>query len=116
MTAGWASDIANRISSTEIQVTRSSAWKQAKPYPLTAWGLRGATINNVVFMTGQDCAIPLSYILIFVIEGGESYPRSYDSIYKYENGVWSLAGRMKTKRNLHSVSVVRKDQILPNCI
>ena len=40
----------------------------------------------------------------------------HDSIYKYEEGVWSLVGNMKTPRKYHSVSVVRKDQILQNCI
>ena len=42
------------LSSTEIQVTRSSEWKTVQPYPLAVSGLAGATINNVVFMTGQN--------------------------------------------------------------
>ena len=44
----------NILTSTEIQVTRASAWKEVQPYPLAVRGLSGATINNVVYMTGQD--------------------------------------------------------------
>ena len=50
---GW--DGSNSLSSTELQVTRGSAWKEVAPYPLAVYGLRGATINNLVYMTGQDC-------------------------------------------------------------
>ena len=42
------------LSSTEIQLTRTSEWKEAKSYPLAVIGLRGATIGNTVFMTGKD--------------------------------------------------------------
>ena len=51
VTAGWDGD--NYLSSTEIQLTRTSEWKKVQPYPLSVQGLRGATINNVVYMTGQ---------------------------------------------------------------
>ena len=39
-------------STTEIQVSRSSEWKQVQSYPLHVSGLSGATINNIVYMTG----------------------------------------------------------------
>ena len=45
------------ISSTEIQVTRISKWKKLQPYPLSVYDLTVATINNVVYMTGQDCQL-----------------------------------------------------------
>ena len=45
----------NDLSSTEIQVTRTSKWKQVQSYPLSVRALRGATINSFVYMTGQDC-------------------------------------------------------------
>ena len=42
------------ISSTEIQVTRTKAWEIKEPYPHSVSQLTGATINNIIFMTGKD--------------------------------------------------------------
>ena len=54
VTAGYDYDDGDKhLSSTEIQLTRTSEWKEVEPYPLSVDGLRGATIDNVVFMTGQ---------------------------------------------------------------
>ena len=51
------------------------------------------------------------------IVGGRRYGEPiYDEIYKYQDGVWSLADKMKTKRVVHSVSVVSKHDILSNCL
>ena len=54
MTAGYDYDDGdNYLSSTEIQLTRTSQWKEVQSYPVSVFGLRGATIDNVVYMTGQ---------------------------------------------------------------
>ena len=99
------------MSSTEIQLTRSSEWKEVQSYPHSAVGLKGATLNNVVYMTGQDN--PKHYILILVFVGGYD-DEQYDSIYKYdaEADQWALAGNLQTKRFSHAVSVVKKSQVV----
>ena len=51
VTSGYDGD--NYLSSTEIQLTRTSEWKQVQPYPVAVDGLTGATIGNIVYMTGQ---------------------------------------------------------------
>ena len=41
------------LTNTEIQISRFSAWREVASYPHYAVGLKGATINNVVYMTGE---------------------------------------------------------------
>ena len=53
LVTGGYNDIDYFLSATEVQITRFSPWKEAAHYPLAVTGLRGATINNVVFMTGK---------------------------------------------------------------
>ena len=45
VTAGY-DDGDNYLSSTEVQLDRSSQWREVQPYPLSVYGLSGATIDN----------------------------------------------------------------------
>ena len=73
MTAGYYYDQKDRnynygfkyLSSTEIQLTRTSEWKTVQPYPLSVEGLRGATIKNVVYMTGQKLSPTLQILHMY---------------------------------------------------
>ena len=40
------------VRSTEIQRTRSSSWEIVAEYPIAVKGLSGATINNIIYMSG----------------------------------------------------------------
>ena len=53
VTAGYDDNLTH-IKSTEVQLTRSSSWQVVEDYPLALGGLRGATINNIVYMTGGE--------------------------------------------------------------
>ena len=53
LVTGGYNTVDHFLSATEVQITRFSPWKEAAHYPLAVTGLRGATINNVVFMTGM---------------------------------------------------------------
>ena len=90
------------IRSTELQVTRSSPWKEVAPYPLAVSGLSGATMGNIVFMTG----------------GRDDDEKYSDKIYKYDeqNDQWRAAGNMKANRAWHAVSVVDRKFIFSNCL
>ena len=87
------------LSSTEIQVTRSSAWQQVAQYPLSVEGLRGATLNNIIYMTG----------------GGIGSSGDSNDVYKYERGKWTLAGKMNEPRENHAVQVVDKKDVEKFC-
>ena len=41
------------VSSTEILVTLAGVWRTVGPLPTAVYGLRGATLNNRVFMLGE---------------------------------------------------------------
>ena len=108
------------LSSTEIQVTRSSEWKEVESYPLSGWGLKGAKINNEVYMTGQNSNLTYLYIRIIVIVGGGNDKEKiwYNNIFKFdaETEQWTLVGKMKEKKAHHAVSVVNRANILQNCL
>ena len=46
-------DVSNYLSSTELLVETASAWILTGELPSPRYGLRGATIDNKVFMTGN---------------------------------------------------------------
>ena len=48
------------LSSTEILVTLAGVWRTVGPLPTAAFGLRGATLDNRVYMTGECTDIYLS--------------------------------------------------------
>ena len=43
------------LSSTEILVTLAGVWRTVGPLPTAVRGLRGATLDNTVYMTGEGC-------------------------------------------------------------
>ena len=49
----WRDDDYTRLSSTEILVTLAGVWRTVGPLPTAVWGLRGATLDNRVYMTGE---------------------------------------------------------------
>ena len=51
--AGGGDDDYNSISSTEVLASTSSAWVLANSLPRSMYGLRGVTIANSFFITGE---------------------------------------------------------------
>ena len=50
------------------------------------------------------------------IAGGGNDEQYHDEIYKYENGEWTIAGNMKTKKYFHSVSIVKGEDFKNFCL
>ena len=48
-------DEANYLSSTEILVTLAGEWRTVGRLPTALYSLRGATLDNTVYMTGEWC-------------------------------------------------------------
>ena len=54
MAGGWGPGAIQALDTTEILSTiNAEEWKEAASLPYSAWGLRGATLGNTVFMTGE---------------------------------------------------------------
>ena len=56
----------NRLSSTEIMVTLAGAWRTVAPLPAALAGLRGATLNNMIYMLGETY-MNMIYILTYIV-------------------------------------------------
>ena len=53
LVAGGSDGNLDKLSSTEIMVTLPGKWRSVGPLPAAVVGLRGATLDNMVFMTGE---------------------------------------------------------------
>ena len=61
----------NPLSSTELLVESSDAWTMSTPLPRAVDGLRGATLGNIVYMTGGSyCYCIMSSVIIICNTGG----------------------------------------------
>ena len=49
----WRDDDYTRLSSTEILVTLAGVWRTVGELPTAVSYLRGATLDNTVYMTGE---------------------------------------------------------------
>ena len=72
--AGGIGNGPNFLSSTEILVTLAGEWRTVGRLPTAADGLRGATLDNTVYMTGDYCTeifieCSCSYTLFFQEDG-----------------------------------------------
>merc|ERR1711874_488118 len=80
------------LSSTELLVgLTASAWVNTGELPSLRIGLRGANIDNRVFMTG-----------------GSKHPSDYDDILEFDplTGEWKLVDKMIQARQYHAVSTI----------
>ena len=53
--AGGSGAGGNSLSSTEILVTLAGEWRTVGSLPTAVYGLRGATLDNTVYMLGEWC-------------------------------------------------------------
>ena len=53
------------LSSTEVLTVDSPAWTMATPLPRSLGGVRGISLDNIVYMTGKVYYIVLYYIVLY---------------------------------------------------
>ena len=56
-----------RLSSTEILIHGSSSWTNSAPLPTHRAGLRGATLNNKIVITGDDMWYKIVSFIVYNI-------------------------------------------------
>ena len=62
---GWTDH--GRINSTEIfEVGVSKQWTEVSPLSKSRMELRASTVNNVIYLTGEDSAVDRSLISLFI--------------------------------------------------
>ena len=98
----------NTFSSTEVY--REGRWSTVGPLPAMVHGLKGVTVDNIVFMTGEVLIHGvLNLILLFV--GGFNDFEDFSDIWQYdpETEAWALAIYMRGVRTYHAVTAVNYD-------
>ena len=61
----WRDDDYTRLSSTEIIVTLAGVWRTVEPLPSAVAGLRGATLDNRIYMLGETNMIHISAYIVW---------------------------------------------------
>ena len=105
-----------RTISTEILVSGATSWTQVGDLPtVPITGLRGASINNKIIMTGNEYLVQFNFIYKYT--GGVAASMTYDYVLSFNNtdGSWAQVGNMRKPRGYHAVSVVPLDQIIDYC-
>ena len=117
----------NFIATTEILRTINGRWTKAGNLPKALQRLKGATLDNTVFLTGkcrslytmnvQHVQCELLLLCALTIPGGDDSDDAYSAILRYDpsNDVWTTAGQMREKRKHHAVAVVDRDTVEDRC-
>jgi len=84
------------LSSTETLQLGERAWRESTALPRPLFGLRAATLDNIIYITGG-------------YDGGNYR----DEIYKLDTKTmnWVEVARMKTPRRFHGLSVIKFSQV-----
>ena len=106
------------LASTEVY--HGGQWLTVEPLPAAVMGVRGATLDNTVYMTGESSLQTITYTHTYsFVEGGWDNKRKEHrpEIWRYsaESGSWSLAIYMRTERSYHAVSVVNYHDYVDYC-
>ena len=105
--------------STELLVHGAAQWTRSGSLPSPRRGLRGASINNKVIVTGEKLC-SLSYNIIINSGGYDAsiHVDHLDDILQFEpeSGEWLQIGTLKHKRSHHAVSVINFNSIKDFCV
>ena len=89
--------------------------------PFILMHLRGVTINDRVFMTGEDFCVRWRNnfrVSIFVFLGGYNYDEKKENPHIFEmdsNGKWSIVANLTVPRMSHAVSKINFSDYLQYC-
>jgi hypothetical protein len=104
----------NPLSSTELMVEGSDAWTMSTPLPRAARGVRGATLGNIVYMTGgshYNCII-YSVVIFYIAVGSR---RAEILAWFEERKEWEEVGEMKVGRYYHAITTISVDKVAAIC-
>ena len=127
LVTGGFNENRNAISSTEIFKLGDESWTQVGNLPLPAAGIRGASINNKIIMTGDfetyETELILNLVNLIKWTGGtymDSQDKNHysDHILKFVpiTKTWEIVDHMKMKKYSHAVSSVQISDIIDYCI
>jgi len=97
-------DFDNFLSSTETLQLEDFAWRDSTPLPRPLAGLRAATLDNIIYITGGE-------------EEDDARMKYREEIYQLDTKKmnWVEVARMKTQRENHGLSVIKYSEVEGLC-
>ena len=98
-----------------------SEWTATGELPVVMDGLRGVSMNNKVFITGNIIHSAMISISINSNPGGfnfDNYDLNYQDYilqFNVDNGSWTHVGQLQVTRSDHGASVVNVEDIINYC-
>ena len=116
--AGGLND--NWLSSTEVLRAGATEWTTGGALPSARYGLKGVTILNQFYVTGECWAVMMylvSVVPLIIFPGGSDYPDTLSDVLRYEpeSKEWTKTADLATPRSNHAVSTVDMDTIDELC-
>ena len=115
----------HRLSSTELLLPSATSWSYSAALPSPRAGLRGATLDNKVIMTGtnSDTLVTAHDLRCYqynscdnIKHNAGGYPYTDDILeFNAEEGTWTRVGSMVISREWHAVSVINYLEIADYC-
>ena len=110
--SGWI-----RLDSTEILEDIAGTWRLTAPLPSARWGLRAASVENNIFVFGENILyyIDIEHLIVSynvynddIFTGGNDVPSYLKDILQYNTAshTWEEVGQMKEARRYHAVGVM----------
>ena len=124
VTGGWDSN-QNNLDSTELLLPSATSWTYSAALPSPRYGLRGATLDNKVVITGtnSDTLVTAHDLRCYqynscdnIKHNAGGYPYTDDILeFNAEDGTWTRVGSMVISREDHAVSVINYLEIADYC-
>ena len=110
----------NHLSSTEVLRAGASRWRTGGALPSARSSLRGVTILNQFYVTGECWAVMmylLSVVPLIIFPGGRDSSNDLSDVlrYKPESKEWTHTAALATPRYRHGISTVNLASLAAFC-
>ena len=102
------------LDSTEVLEDMAGTWRLTAPLPSARWGLRAASVENSIFVFGENILyyINIEHLIVSLhVDNGDIFTGGIDGDYlkdilRYnKNHTWEDVGQMQEARKCHAVAV-----------
>ena len=100
----------NRLSSTEVLASTSSAWVLANNLPRKLYDVRSVTLGNIIYLTGKYNIVGWGTDNILASGGNGDSDSTRDEVYQWTGEDWVNVAKMKKARSSHAVSTIVMDE------
>ena len=105
------------LDTTEIY-GKDENWVETGKLPQAMSGLRGSSLNGIMYIFGKHTYGQKAYTYLTIISGGADKDLNiFDNIFRYDDvgGNWESVAKLKQPRHNHAVSVIKIDDIAEDC-